>query len=268
MQEVRRCRICGAAFSVPLPAREDLAGWYTESYFQQFYGGDRTAATARCGVLLDRASRLLKIPAPRLLDIGCGVGDLAVAALQRGWQAIGLESAQSAVQKAAARGVPVVHGDAAGVLLAADRDLPLPQELRRPFDLVVLRDTLGHLPGAGQVLAGATRLLRAGGWLVVRVPNRHTRLFRWARLAGLVTDSSGALHLPAQILHLDRAALQRLLGRQGLEHVCVEGESEGVRQNGGRYSRRRWADAVWRMAVARWERMGEPEALVGWGCKP
>jgi SAM-dependent methyltransferase len=247
---------------VPPPKEDDLASWYSDDYFEAFYGGDREAATRRHESLLDGIRRRVGSEGVRLLDVGCGVGDLCIAARRRGWVATGVESSPAAARRAAARGVPVVEGEAATCLEAENGAAAA---LSGSFDLVVFRDSLTHIPRAGAALTGALRRLRAGGWLAIRAPNRHPAVFRAARLAGLVTDPSGILHLPLQVLHLDRAALSALLAGQGLEQIAVEGDSEAVARTGGRYSASRPADLLWRLFVRFWERRGEPEALWGWG---
>jgi SAM-dependent methyltransferase len=192
--------------------------------------------------------------------VGCGVGDLAAAARGRGWQVTAIEPAPAAVRRARERGIEVVAGEAADAL--AGPAAP------GPFDLVVFRDSLAHMSAAGSALAGAVRRLVPGGWLAARVPNRHPGVLRAARWAARVTDASGVLHLPAQVLHLDAASLAAALDRQGLEQVAVTGVSEGVAGSGGRYSRRALPDLAWRLLVRRWRRRGWAEALWGWGRRP
>jgi SAM-dependent methyltransferase len=262
---VVRCRACQAAYNLPATDQQTLAADYSTRYFSDFYGGDRQAATRRQSSFLAAAEEHLGGHPGRLLDIGCGVGDLCVAARERGWSVQGLELSPAAAARAEERGVQVLVGEAADLLGPGQER---PAALTTPFDLIVIRDALVHMPSAAQALAGTARLLRPDGWLAVRVPNRHKGVFRAARWVAHLMDASGILHLPAQVFHLDRPALTTLLQRQGFADIQVIGESEDVKSTGGRYSRNPGADMAWRMLVRRWQRRGEPEALWGWGRLP
>ena len=265
VRRVVRCTGCQAAYNDPPTAEASLMAHYSPAYFSDFYGGDRRVATERQEPFLAAAEEHLEGRAGRLLDVGCGVGDLAAAAGDRGWSVVGMELSPEAAERATRRGVEVLVGEAAEIL---DAESPRPEALSRPFDLVVFRDALVHMPRAAAVLTATSRLLRPGGWMAIRVPNRHRGVFRAARWAALMVDASGILHLPAQVVHLDRPALATLLQRQGLGEVQVVGESEDVATTGGRYSRNPGADMAWRLLVRRWQRRGEPEALWGWGRHP
>ncbi len=262
VEKVIRCHDCGVAYNAPMPDEAALAAWYSGTYFSNYYGGDRAQPSLRQRPFVQAAQRRLGGQAGRLLDVGCGVGDLCVAAQQEGWEAVGVELAPAAARQAAQRGVCVLTGKAEAVL-GSDR-----AELKAGFHMVVFRDSLVHMPRAREALQAAHALLRPGGWLALRVPNRHAGVFAVARLAGRVMDTSGVLHLPAQVFHMDRVSLSAMLSRQGFQQVEVLGESESVAENQGRYSRSRLADLAWRTLVHRWQRRGEWEALWAWGCKP
>jgi SAM-dependent methyltransferase len=265
VRRVLRCGACQTGYNDPPTDERSLAAHYSAAYFSDFYGGDRRPATDRQQPFLAAAEEHLGGHPGRLLDIGCGVGDLCAAARDRGWSVVGMELSPEAAARAAERGVEVLVGEAAE-LLAGGRQQP--EALRRPFDLIVLRDALVHMPQAATVLTATSDLLRPGGWMAIRVPNRHRGIFRVARWAAHLVDASGILHLPAQVFHLDRPALETLLVRQGLTDIQVVGESEEVAATGGRYSRNPGADMAWRLLVRRWQRRGEPEALWGWGRHP
>ena len=265
IRRVCRCSRCLSAFVEPMPEEDTLQAHYSASYFTRFYGGDRKTALRSCSGVLERAEGRLGGRPGRVLDVGCGVGDLSVAAHRRGWKAIGIESAPEAARQAAGRGIEVVPGQAATLLGAEGTG---PPSLAGPFDLVVFRDVVGHLPEAGRALRGAVSRLRSGGWLAVRTPNRHAGVFRVARLVSRVRDASGILHLPAQVLHVHRPGLDRILAGLGLDARVIEGESDRAAGGAVRYSDRLLADWFWRGCLAVWERRGEPESLWGWGRKP
>src|ERR1700712_2247667 len=99
-------------------------------------------------------------PGARVLDIGCGEGDLlALLAREKQVDGRGLEIDQHNVQKALTRGLAVVQGD-------ADRDLAdYPDQA---FDYAILSQTLQTVRDPRAVL---TELMRIAGRAIVSFPN-------------------------------------------------------------------------------------------------
>ena len=105
-------------------------------------------------------------PGDRVLDVGCGVGDLTLAlweAVQPGGTVVGLDVSASVLERAAAAagdrpGLSWVRAPAQDVARAAGPD---------SADAVVSVATLHWVPGGDQqqVLAGIARVLRPGGRL-------------------------------------------------------------------------------------------------------
>lgn len=107
-------------------------------------------------------ARLALPPAPRILDMGCGMGGMLkeLAALDPRATVLGADVAQEAVSHCHARGFHHVlraHGEA---LPLADKSL----------DLITAFDTLEHIPAEMETLAECQRVLKPGGYLVLSVP--------------------------------------------------------------------------------------------------
>ncbi|PPR50254.1 MAG: hypothetical protein CFH15_00579 [Alphaproteobacteria bacterium MarineAlpha5_Bin5] len=96
----------------------------------------------------------------RLLDIGCGEGEL-IQLLKKNLNANthGIELNAELAQKAIAKGLSVIHGD-------AEKDLK--QYSNQSFDYVILSQTLQAMMKPRDILA---ELLRIGGKAIVSFPN-------------------------------------------------------------------------------------------------
>lgn len=118
--------------------------------------------------------RLDRLPRPEkgqtLLDIGCGDGQFAAAAMSRGWSASGIELNPPAAEKARARGVDAHQGHVEEVDLGGST-----------FDLVTSWDVIEHVPNPRLFIEKLVSFVAPGGTIVVTTLNRSSlvsRVFR------------------------------------------------------------------------------------------
>lgn len=110
--------------------------------------------------LFSSHSRLLELigdDARTVLDIGCGQGELAFLAKQRGHRVTGVDM-----------NPPQFELDE---FIQADVSLGLPLPPERKFDIIVLADMLEHMPDPAKLLTEAKSHLAPGGRLLVSLPN-------------------------------------------------------------------------------------------------
>jgi SAM-dependent methyltransferase len=208
---VVRCAICGLGSTVPRLSPEALAAYYPDTYPSYQPETARTTLRERVGERIDAARfsagmrfgafRTLTRTRPgRLLDVGCGRGDLAAWFAARGWQVAGVEPNVHAAGLAAERGFEVHHGTLDDTPWAS-----------ASFDAVTFNHSLEHIPDPGLALRQACALVRPGGVVVASVPNFggwQRRLFRsrWFHL-----------DLPRHLQHFDRGSLSAMVRTAGLE---------------------------------------------------
>ena len=207
--EVAICRNCGAGVTLPPLAALDLAAFYPESYGP--YDAARGGAVARISSLIQRWQggralrtrplRALTGLAPgRLLDVGCGRGDLGAYLIARGWTVTGIEPAANAAEAARARGLDARRGTLDDVELEAGA-----------YDAAVFRHSLEHVTDPVGALRRVREALRPGGLVLISVPNfgcwqRRRFGSRWYHL-----------DLPRHRVHFTADALSQVLLRAGFD---------------------------------------------------
>ena len=166
--EVVCCAGCGTIYTPYSP-------WYTSSYFFFFFylNDDETHTPP---FVLQRLEEITAYFAPyrqsnKLLDLGCGAGDLLEAARRNGWQAQGVDVAEHVVNHVRQRGFEVFEGELHEAGFPAGK-----------FDVVTAAELLEHISDPRALLQEVARILRPGGLFWTTTP--HARGIS-ARMLGL-----------------------------------------------------------------------------------
>jgi SAM-dependent methyltransferase len=203
---VVRCLGCGLAYLRPRPTPETAGRCYPESYS----GNGRAGFIEALEAVYRRRQhgevvRWLAGRRPlrgRLLDVGCGAGDLLAALRADGWSVQGVEP--QAFGAARARGE---HG--LDVLTGRFEDVRLPEG---SFDAVVFSGVLEHLHDPLAALCRARALLARGGLVAVLFmplldsPEACLLGPRWM-----------ALDLPRHLTHFEEGTFTEMAMKAGLD---------------------------------------------------
>jgi SAM-dependent methyltransferase len=205
---VAACPGCGLGVTTPRLAGEELARRYPGTYAShRLPAGPLARAILRQRQLRAYASlrsRPLKEvlrgrPHGRVLDVGCGRGDLAAAFARRGWTAHGLDPSPNAVAAAREQGVDA----RLGVLADMPGDFS-------GYDVVIVNHALEHVPDPVGDLDRIRGRLAPGGMVVISVPDWGS----WQRAR--FGSRWFHLDLPRHLQHFDEGALREACGRAGL----------------------------------------------------
>lgn len=208
--EVVACAACGLVYVTPRLRPEVLPRVYDEGYWQSEgpkhrgyadYRGDASlylkTFRKRIGILeRHRPGR------GRLLDIGCAAGFFLQVALERGWEAQGIEPSAAIAATARDR----VGDDRVFVGLLDEAPLA-----PRSFDAITMWDVLEHVPEPLPFLERARDLLADDGVLILETQNVASRFAR--RMGPRWQHYKHLEHL----YHFDPATITRLLDEAGFE---------------------------------------------------
>ena len=169
----------------------------------------------RRALLLAEASK-----GERVLDLGCGSGRFVAALLDAGTDAVGVELAEGALERAR-RNVPGAEFHALG-----EGAIPLEEA---SVDLVWCSEVLEHVPDTAALLSEARRVLRTGGRLLVTTPSHD--LPRRALIA-LARFDEHFDPLGQHVRFYSRRSLKRVLESFAFEevHVTCIGGPPGLRE--------------------------------------
>lgn len=195
-----QCGGCGVRRTLPKMTEAELARFYPDDYWggpepsQKWISSsqvEKTQFLARCG-----------LSGGSILDVGCGSGFFLRALDPNKWDRFGVETsaaASNAAEVAIGSG-HVFTGTLTGSSWEDSR-----------FDAVTFWSALEHTNEPRMNLREARRIMKAGGTLIVQLPNAasyQARLFAGAWFA---------LDAPRHRYHFTLAVLERLLSETGFE---------------------------------------------------
>jgi len=213
-----RCNNCGLVYTSARLEDSDTK----EIYHDHAYEFERSG---RADALVDgrpHGERVISqltqhIQPGKLLDVGCGSGELMRQAQRLGWEVEGVELAPHLADAARKRGLAVKTGTL--------EDAHYPDAT---FDAATFLDVVEHLEKPVDALVEIHRILRPGGILVMETPNWdsiYRRLLRrwWAAL-------QPRLHL----LYLEPRSAAHMLKLGGFQTVDITTEIVALLSSEGR----------------------------------
>lgn len=150
-----QCNECKFVFAKNIPTEEELIKHY-EGYGRNDYLSPITIK--RYHEILDSFEPFRKTG--NLIDVGCGIGYFAEAAIERGWNVYGTEYTDEAIEICKKKGIKMEQGKL---------DQSLYPEAH--FDVITSFEVLEHINNPQEEMANFYKLLRRGGALYLTTPN-------------------------------------------------------------------------------------------------
>lgn len=215
---IQRCAACGFAQPAALPA---LSGFFARMYDQRWSRDwiEREFVSESKMEIFERVLSGLeqRLPPDRrtLLDVGTHVGQFLAMARDRGWRIEGVELNAATAAYARQRTGATIHEDDLKTLSA--------RMVAPRFDAVTFTDVLEHIPEPLDTLGAAARLVRAGGWVAVKVPCGPNQLLKervrvLLRRAERASVADNLVH----VSHFTARSLSTALERCGFDSVEIE----------------------------------------------
>jgi len=198
------CAECGLVFMNPRPGLEEIISFYPETY----HGYRRPKGTVFSILAKMRWNKRYKLyrkligAKGRILDVGCGEGEVLKEMGRRGYEMVGVEFKKEVAERGRKNALNVLYGTLESV------DLP-----KNHFDVIIMNHLIEHLDNPHQTLQKAFELLRPGGLLVGETPSLETveyRIFgkRW-----------GGFHFPRHLQIYTESTLRDTLSRNGFKDI-------------------------------------------------
>jgi 2-polyprenyl-3-methyl-5-hydroxy-6-metoxy-1,4-benzoquinol methylase len=207
------CERCELGLTTPQLSDEELGRYYADAYYEDFYehsGGHGRGALTRLRDALARRAAARRYSRPpfrfegvshgRLLDVGCGSGELLEHFAARGWEPYGIDPSPAAAAAARRRGAKAHEGTLLDHRWQGET-----------FEAIVFQHSLEHVVDPIAALEQALSLLAPGGVLAITVPNWSS----WQR--HLYRGYWFVLDLPRHQQHFSPRALTGLAEKLKLE---------------------------------------------------
>ena len=211
---VVRCRKCACLYTHPvlLPSSNPYTEHTAEAYFEM-HDSERKKAN---GKRLARRAESILSRTGRMLEIGCGRGELLVGAKELGWEVEGIEMTHGFAKRAREAGVRIYEEPVENSRLREGR-----------YDVILFAAVLEHLYEPAAVLRRARRALAPDGLVFIDVPNEASLTMRAGNLYMRLRGRDWAVNLsptfsPYHVVGFSPKTLRYLLKKTGYRVHSLE----------------------------------------------
>jgi SAM-dependent methyltransferase len=156
-------------------------------------------------------------PGKRVLDVGCGTGDLLAHLRTKGFSVLGVEVSTEAAARTQARGLPVYRG------LFEDLVKEWVLGKKERFDAIMFVDILEHAPRPESLVKLGRKILNPGGIIFIRVPNDFSQIQSLAQ-GVLKVRKNWWVAAPDHINYFNFSSLKNFLKKLKFDVVHAQGD--------------------------------------------
>ncbi|MBU4175870.1 MAG: class I SAM-dependent methyltransferase [Actinobacteria bacterium] len=217
----------------PIPSEADIAVFYQARYYDQIKKGGRAPELRRLMAGGDEAERERtwlrstlysdicfvlnqSSVSRRVLDVGCGTGELVSYMKENGFDAVGIEPSSDAVAVAVQKGLDVYNTTLGR----------FPEHYRsdnlETFDAVIFLNVLEHVTNPAELIELTKGILSRGGKLCVRVPNDFSEIQMAVKKS--LNKDAWWIAIPDHVNYFDFHSLHSLLQCLGFEVIYSQGD--------------------------------------------
>ena len=205
--EVNRCKSCAFVYLAnwrdSLARSEELYDYYSRIREEDLPRRHSPENRAQHEKLLAELASYAR--GKRLLDVGCGDGQLLQTASEARWESFGIDLSGAAIRLCRSRGLDAAEID----FLSGSFD-------GRRFDVIIMSELIEHVPSPAQFLRRAAGLLAPAGVLYVTTPN-------FGSLARRALKERWSVIHPEHIGYFERSTLRRMAcDEAGLREIKIE----------------------------------------------
>lgn len=138
----------------------------------------------------------------RVLEVGCGEAGVLKAFVDKGCYGIGLDLSPSRIETAKKRLTKEVESNQVTLLAKNVYDLDIDRDLEGKVDLIVLKDTIEHIPHQEKIIAHFKELIHPDGAIFFGFPPWHMPYGGHQQMADTKLGKFPFLHLLPMPLYL------------------------------------------------------------------
>lgn len=210
-----KCGQCGFVYLNPRPTENEIENYYPKEYYSfQEWKKDVGILKHLCRRIKWKYLSVISLARPlgvpqfrknsRILDFGCGSGEVLSILKNMGWQTYGVEKEESAAKYARSKGLDVDQRDL--------KSIHFPEDF---FDVVRMRSVLEHLHQVPQILGEIHRILKNDGCLLLITPNVEGLPAKFFKERWYHSD------VPRHLYHFTASSLTSFLKRQQFQIQSV-----------------------------------------------
>jgi len=205
----------------PIPTQEELNEFYLDKYYESMKKNDSQSMER---FINDNESSKSEVkwletteyedahlifnqylPNGRLLDIGCGTGEILTYMKDKGYQVVGIEPSKIAYEKAISKSLQVYNCGLHEFILKADEK----------FDIINMTNVLEHIPNPMETITMCKKLLKKGGVIRIKVPNDFNEL--QSEIVRNLHKNKWWIAIPDHINYFDFESMSNLLEYEGFK---------------------------------------------------